>query len=154
METLTIPPKHHVEAMLRLRDSKGKRIVIEIASPEGRVAMTGLLQDIKPFQTVWVYLGKEIKGFDFIGREVAIRSIKPVYDVNIEKSKLYDNEANLPEELDYTKKTRLEVHRLRTESFGERIADALRAPQLGNNPVILRGSYLGEHPKESDAPAV
>lgn len=151
---MTIPPRHHVESMGRLKENKGKRVMLEVVGPEGRVAMSAVLRDVKPFQAIWVSLGKEIRGFDFIGRGAAIRSIRKISDNDIERPKLYDNEANLPEELDYKKKTRPETYDLRKESFGERIADALQEPQLGSNPIILRGSYLSEHLRESEVPVV
>jgi hypothetical protein len=151
MASLTITPKHHIESMERLAGSIGKRIVLETVGPEGRVGITTVLKAVIPFQAIWVSEGSGIKGVDFIGRRTAIRSIIPIHDTDTEKSKLYDNEANLPEELVYGTKSRAEVYELRKESFGERIADALEQPQLGDNPLVLRVKYLGEHLRDQES---
>ncbi len=129
MESMTVRQKDRAQAMASLVGRLRKTITVEAAGPEGRWAVTGLLEDARGFHAVWVSKGDKIIGIGFVSRLGAIRSIRS------RGKTLYDNRFRVKGV--YGPKSREEVDELRTKSFGRAIAEALKEPQIGGNPVVL-----------------
>ena len=151
MDGFRISTPRHTKDMVRLKDNTGVYVAVRTVGPSGIVVLRGKLEDVKPFQAIWIAMRNKlrngndgassgqpktvIQGIDFVGTE----NSNKVHN-NHGRDKALQN-LRIRRFSVYNPKNKTKVAKIRSVSFGRRIANALTEPQIGENPVVSSGRY-------------